>query len=193
MIDAIQGGKRVLFMDEAVFTANQVSPKVWFSPQKQPVMLEKKKLAFKAIAVAAAIDTEGNVVAAHIVDGAINGDEFLIFLDKVAAHTNRRKTIMLLDNLKIHHMYCVKRKADRMRLELLFNGTYSSTFNPIERLWAWAKQRFQKRCVDDAPYHNQAHMRRLVENLVRQDYSHGLKQHIQSCLFNMQQWLDQQQ
>lgn len=53
-------------MDEAVFTSNQINPKIWFGRQKSPVMVSKKKLSFKAIAVAAAIDLSGKVVAYHI-------------------------------------------------------------------------------------------------------------------------------
>ena len=44
--------------------------------------------------------------------------------------------------------------AKTLGIELVFNGTYSSEYNPIERLWAWAKKRFVRACVEDAPYHN---------------------------------------
>ena len=60
---AEQGKAKVLFMDEAVFTTNQVKPTIWFGRQKEPLMIEKKKLSFKAIAVAAATDRHGKVVA----------------------------------------------------------------------------------------------------------------------------------
>lgn len=62
----------VLFMDEAVFTTNQVKPTIWFGRQKEPVMIEKKKLSFKAIAVAAATDVHGKVVSYLSRQGSIN-------------------------------------------------------------------------------------------------------------------------
>ena len=66
LTQAIDSKARVLFMDEAVFTSAQVSPKVWYNKQKTPVMIPRKKLSFKAIAVAAAIDMEGAVVGLEI-------------------------------------------------------------------------------------------------------------------------------
>ena len=56
--------------------------------------------------------------------------------------------------------------AKKYQITLLFNGIYSSTFNPIERLWAWTKQRFTKRCIGDVPFHLQHRMRELVEEII---------------------------
>ena len=49
---------------------------------------------------------------------------------------------MLVDNLGVHRTERVKAKAKECRVEMVFNVSYSSTFNPIERLWAWSKARF---------------------------------------------------
>ena len=65
-IEAWDGQEIMYFQDEAVFSSGQFNPKVWFSPQKQPIFIPKKKQSFKAIAVAAAIDTEGKVVAKYV-------------------------------------------------------------------------------------------------------------------------------
>ena len=155
IIKAIAEKKLVLFMDEAVFSSKQVRPTVWYSAQKEPVLLQKKTIGFKAIAVAAAIDCEGRVVAHRVVDGAIDNLEFQRFLIEVSLRfSHRRKVLMLVDNLPVHKMLVVKERAKSLNIELVFNGTYSSTFNPIERLWAWSKQRFSKRCVEGAPYHH---------------------------------------
>ena len=50
-------------------------------------MIPKKKLSFKAIAVAAAVDLSGKVVAYHIVDGSIDRYSFVDFLKKVSKYT----------------------------------------------------------------------------------------------------------
>ena len=177
-------------MDEAVFTSNQVSPKVWYPPQTASVLIKKQKIGFKAVAVAAAIDVQGRVVAKHIVDGAIDGDSFMVFLDQMHLHTRGARCKLLVDNLSVHRKPCVKRHAEKLHIELLYNATYSSTYNPIERIWAWSKQRFTKICVAGAPYHNQARMRRIVAEILEQDYSSGLRKHIASCLKNMETWLE---
>ena len=72
IIKAVDTKEELLFMDEAVFSTNQVSPKIWFTPQHEPVLIKRKKLGFKAIAVAAAINMDGEVVAVHVVDKAID-------------------------------------------------------------------------------------------------------------------------
>ena len=71
-LKAVDTKEELLFMDEAVFSTNQVSPKIWFTPQHEPVLIKRKKLGFKAIAVAAAINMDGEVVAVHVVDKAID-------------------------------------------------------------------------------------------------------------------------
>ena len=153
LTQAIDAKARVLFMDEAVFTSAQVSPKVWFCPEKTPVMIPRKKLSFKAIAVAAAIDMDGAVVGLEVVDDSIDSISYCRFLQKVADSQQGEPCIMLVDNLKVHRTDAVVKKANELSITLLYNGIYSSEYNPIERLWAWTKQRFTKRCTGDVPYH----------------------------------------
>ena len=172
-------------MDESVFTTQQVNLKVWFAPQREPITVTKRKLSFKAIAVAAAINMDGVVVALHTVDMSINTGSYCDFLDKVAQYTRGRKCVMMVDNLSVHRTDPTKAKAAQHNIELVFNGSYSSWYNPIERLWAWAKARFTKRCVDGAPYHLQHRMRELVESVIREDYTQGLKKRINTCLAGM--------
>ena len=50
-------------------------------------MVRKKTLAFKAIAVVAAINQLGRVIAQHVIDGAIERNSFCDFLDKVNEYT----------------------------------------------------------------------------------------------------------
>ena len=69
--------------------------------------MKKKKIGFKAIALVAAIDLNGQVVARHIVDKAIDHLSFMEFLDIVAKFTKKKRAIMLLDNLQIHRKMIV--------------------------------------------------------------------------------------
>ena len=116
--------------------------------------MKKSKLTFSAIAVAAAIDHEGTVIAEHVVDGAIDRYSFADFIEKVHNFTRGRPCVMMLDNLRVHYCHEVRSLAEKYNIEFCFNGTYSSEFMPIERLWAWSKSRFTRQCVRDAPYHS---------------------------------------
>ena len=138
-LEAYEKRELIFYMDESVFSANQVNPKIWFSPQTEPVMIEKKKLGFKAIAVAAAINLQGEVIAWHVRDGAIDSDSYILFLKQVIKYTRRRKCKMMVDNLSVHRTRDVQNFCEKHRITLVFNGTYSSWANPIERLWAWTK------------------------------------------------------
>ena len=81
----------------------------------------------------------GQVVALHIIDGAIDTAAFIQFLGKVSAYLKGRKCGMFVDNLAVHHTHAVRDCAEKNKIQLVFNGIYSSEFNPIERLWAWSK------------------------------------------------------
>ena len=153
-LEAYDKGEHLFFMDEAVFSAGQVQPKIWYLPQKRPVFLPRKKVGFKAIAVAAACNTKGEVVAWHIQDHSIDADAFMMFLRRLKEHIGRKKAVLLVDNLGVHRTNAVKNLARKLGIELVFNGTYSSEYMPIERLWAWAKHHFTRYCAEEAPYHN---------------------------------------
>ena len=154
LVEAVERREHVFYMDESVFTVGQVKPKIWFLPQSGPVFLPKKKVGFKAIAVAAAIDSDGCVVAHIIRERSIDSRDFMDFLHRLKDHIGRRRAVLLLDNLGVHRTKAVQKLAPKLGIELLFNGTYSSNFMPIERLWSWAKHHFTRACAQDAPYHD---------------------------------------
>ena len=76
------------------------------------------------------------------------------FLHRLKDHIGRRRAVLLLDNLGVHRTKAVQKLAPKLGIELVFNGTYSSTYMPIERLWGWAKHQFTRACAQDAPYHD---------------------------------------
>ena len=177
-------------MDEAVFSSAQVKPKIWFVPQSTPVEMTKKKIGFGAIAVAAAIDVHGKVIAYHIQDHSIDTDAYIMFLTRVRDYTKGKKCVMLVDNLRVHRTDPSKAACERFNIDQVFNGTYSSTFNPIERLWAFSKRRFTRRCAAGAPYHNQTRMRKLVREILLEDYSSPLRKRVITCMESMRLYLE---
>ena len=172
-------------MDEAVFSSGQVKPKIWFGAQSAPVEMKKKKVGFGAIAVAAAIDVRGKVIAYHIQDHSIDTEAYCEFLERVRDYTKGRRCVMLVDNLRVHRTEPSLAKCAECNIDQVFNGTYSSTFNPIERLWAFSKRRFIRRCAEGAPYHIQARMRKLVKEVILEDYSSSLRKRVITCMENM--------
>ena len=76
----------------------------------------------------------------------------------------------------------MKEQARKSNIELIFNGTYSSDYNAIERLWSFSKHRFYKTCIDEGQYHLQHRMEALVEEIICQDYSESMKKRFETCL-----------
>src|SRR5690554_1679922 len=67
---------------------------------------------------------------------------FLDFLKKVLEKYPAGKTVMILDNARIHHAKLIQPflEKNKNRLELVFLPPYSPNLNLIEGLWKWLKQ-----------------------------------------------------
>ena len=75
---------------------------------------------------------------------SIDHIDFMVFLRRLHDFTKGEKSLVMLDNLPVHKKLEVRACAKQYNFELIFNGTYSSKYMPIERLWAWAKGAFTK-------------------------------------------------
>ena len=142
----------------------------------------KEKLGFQAIAVVAAIDMKGRVVTMVVKEKSINIGSFIEFLIKLGKRMDGRKTYVLVDNLNIHYNQAVIQKAREHNLVLIYNATYSSHLNPIERLWALSKRQFIKDCVTDANFANQAEVEAFVSKCILTANRETLEKHVFVCL-----------
>jgi transposase len=62
-------------------------------------------------------------------------------------HTRGAPIVLVLDNLSVHRTRKVVDFSKRCKIEIVYNASYSSEFNPIERLWAFAKRNFRRRMI----------------------------------------------
>ena len=92
------------------------------------------------------------------------------------------KDIIFLDNLQVQHTHVVKDNAVVNNQVLIFNASYSSHLNPIERLWAVAKRQFIKDCVTDANFKLQEEVKALVMKCILEASSVTLEKHVYACL-----------
>ena len=65
----------------------------------------------------------------------------------IAEMYDKKPVYVFLDNLPAHHNKEVKETAAELGLELVFNASYYSEVNPIERLWNYSKREFQKKVI----------------------------------------------
>jgi transposase len=79
-----------------------------------------------------------------VVPGAVDGDVFDIFVERVLAPSLRPGQIVLLDNLKVHDSAMARRLIAAAGCHLVFLPTYSPDFNPIEQAFAKVKQALRR-------------------------------------------------
>ena len=120
-----QQSPNLVFIDEAVFSSKSMVQRYWAKAGPQ-LSITKKQLSFTAVAVVAAINIKGQVVALHSAESSICTEDFIVFLNQMRRRRNSRKTYVLLDNLSFHHSKVVLERARKNKQEFIFNAAYSS-------------------------------------------------------------------
>lgn len=82
--------------------------------------------------------------APWLLDAPINGDRFIVYVEKVLVPTLARGDIVIMDNLGSHKRREVRRAIRAAGAKLLFLPKYSPDFNPIEQAFAKLKHLLRK-------------------------------------------------
>ena len=82
--------------------------------------------------------------APMVIDGAINGEWFLAYVNKILVPTLRKGEIVVLDNLSSHKVVGVKELIESAGAEVLYLPPYSPDFNPIELVFSKLKTMLRK-------------------------------------------------
>ena len=87
-----------------------------------------------------------------VLDGPVNGLNFLVYVEHLLVTTLKRGDIVIMDNLGSHKGKAVRRAIRKAKAKLLFLPPYSPDLNPIEQLFAKLKTLLRKageRSVED--------------------------------------------
>ena len=84
------------------------------------------------------------VTAPMLLDGAMNGAAFLVYIKEVLAPTLRRGDIVIIDNVSVHKVAGVREAIEARGATLLYLPPYSPDFNPIEQFFAKLKSGLRK-------------------------------------------------
>ena len=84
------------------------------------------------------------VEAPWLIDGPINGEKFLLYVEEVLVPTLKPGDIVIMDNLGSHKSRAVRRAIRAAGAKLLFLPKYSPDLNPIEQLFAKLKHFLRK-------------------------------------------------
>lgn len=74
-----------------------------------------------------------------VIDGPINGESFLAYIEQVLLPTLRPGDIVIIDNLGSHKGKAVRRAIRAAGAKLFFLPPYSPDLNPIEQVFAKLK------------------------------------------------------
>lgn len=79
-----------------------------------------------------------------VIDGPINGQSFLAYVEQILVPTLRPGDIVIIDNLGSHKGKAVRQAIHGARAKLLFLPPYSPDLNPIEQVFAKLKALLRK-------------------------------------------------
>ncbi len=82
----------------------------------------------------------GGVAAPFALEGAVDGESFVLYVERVLVPTLRGGEIVVLDNLACHKHPRVRELIESVGAEVWYLPPYSPDFNPIEQMWSKIKQ-----------------------------------------------------
>jgi len=84
------------------------------------------------------------IEAPWLLDGPINGESFLIYVEEVLVPTLKPGDIVVMDNLGSHKSKAVRQAIRAAGAKLLFLPKYSPDLNPIEQFFAKLKHHMRE-------------------------------------------------
>ena len=130
--------RRFRFIDESGAKTNMVRTR-GRCPKGQRLLSSAPAGHWNTTTMIAAIGLDG-VHAPFALDGGIDGDAFLIYVEKVLLPTLQVGQIVVLDNLSSHKLPRVAELIESAGAEVWYLPAYSPDFNPIENMWSKVKQ-----------------------------------------------------
>lgn len=130
--------RRFRFIDESGAKTNMVRTH-GRCPKGQRLLSSAPSGHWNTTTMIAAIGLDG-VHAPFALDGAIDGDAFLVYLEQVLLPTLQGGEIVVLDNLSSHKLPRVVELINSAGAEVWYLPPYSPDFNPIEEMWSKVKQ-----------------------------------------------------
>ena len=86
--------------------------------------------------------------------GGTTGDKFVDYLKNILIPTLNKGDIIIMDNMRSHHVKAVRETIENAGLTLLYLPPYSPDFNPIEEMWSKIKavlRRLKVRVLSELP------------------------------------------
>jgi transposase len=133
---------RLVFLDETATTTN-MARRYGRSPSGKRLVDRVPHGHWKVTTVVAALRHDG-VGAVMTVDGAMNGDLFVAYVEQCLVPTLQAGDVVVLDNLSAHKRAEARQAIERAGASVMFLPPYSPDLNPIEMAFSKLKAKLRK-------------------------------------------------
>jgi transposase len=133
---------RLVFVDET-WTKTNMAPLRGWSRRGERLHSKAPHGRWNTMTFVAALRCD-RIDAPWIVDGAINGERFRLYVEKVLAPTLRPGDLVVMDNLGSHKGKAVRAAIRKAGAKLFLLPKYSPDLNPIEQVFAKLKHLLRK-------------------------------------------------
>ena len=129
--------RRLVFLDETWATTN-MTRRYGRSPRGRRLVAAVPHGHWKTTTFIAALRHDG-LTAPTVVDGALNGELFLAYVQQQLVPTLRPGDILVLDNLSAHKVAGVREAVEGAGAKIVYLPPYSPDLNPIELVFSKLK------------------------------------------------------
>lgn len=130
--------QRFRFIDESGAKTNMVRL-YGRCPQGHRLLCKAPAGHWQTTTMIAAVGLDG-VAAPLALEGAVDTESFLVYVERILLPTLHGGEIVVLDNLACHKHPRVRELIESVGAEVWYLPPYSPDFNPIEPMWSKIKQ-----------------------------------------------------
>ena len=120
-----------------------MAPLRGWAPRRQRIKAKVPHGRWQTMTFMAALRHD-RITAPWFIEGPINGETFLLYIEKVLVPTLRHGDIVIMDNLGSHKANAVRRAIRAAGARLFYLPKYSPDLNPIEQVFAKLKHLLRK-------------------------------------------------
>jgi transposase len=131
-----------VFIDETWTKTNMAALRGW-GPKGERLPAKAPYGHWNTMTFLAALRYD-RVDAPWLIDGPINGEWFLLYVEKVLVPTLKPRDVVIIDNLGSHKSRAVRTAVRQAGAHLMFLPKYSPDLNPIEQFFAKFKHWLRK-------------------------------------------------
>ncbi|MBV8535464.1 MAG: IS630 family transposase [Alphaproteobacteria bacterium] len=133
---------RLVFIDETWAKTNMTRLRGW-APRGHKLLAKVPQGRWRTLTFLAALRCD-RIDAPCVIDGPINGDSFLAYVEQLLLPALKPGDIVIIDNLGSHKGKAVRRLIRSAGAKLFFLPPYSPDLNPIEQVFAKLKTLLRK-------------------------------------------------